>query len=493
MVRHSRQKRSLRTAPGLQPEPIRLDGGAFTPVLFNAPQEAYPLGRQFREGNNPVKSKFQIEARLKEIGSDLERLLNQPEESLSEKQWAHLRRLTDEAGELQAQLKTHKRATALGGYASPEEFGMGNTNPGAAGYGIARNAVVDDPVEQKAAEHGLATRKHFGPSPFQMTNKQLSDLYSAGRSNMSYGTTIGKGAERNMELIDKTVSEGAVGSLLPPILLPSAYQLRLEPVRIAEFFTAVEAGGQAITFLQHSGSALPQSGEGMSVAENAEKPTLGMTLTEQTVPFSVVAAVETVSKQMWTDFESIPEFLPREISNQVVQGENWQILSGSGTGADQTGLLNQPNILTREYTEGGFEVSPIDTILEAANDIRLATGYGQADLVILNPTDWLHLKQTKTTFNSFVLRQNDPGELGGIDHLFQLRVAETTSMPQGTALVLDSKIAVNIFRRWGLTVEVNPFAGTEFTQNQLLVRAETRFGVGCIYPKTVCKVEGLPA
>jgi hypothetical protein len=30
------------------------------------------------------------------------------------------------------------------------------------------------------------------------------------------------------------------------------------------------------------------------------------------VPFSVVAAIETISKQMWTDFESVAEFLPRE-------------------------------------------------------------------------------------------------------------------------------------------------------------------------------------
>jgi hypothetical protein len=71
------------------------------------------------------------------------------------------------------------------------------------------------------------------------------------------------------------------------------------------------------------------------------------------------------------------------------------------------------------------------------------------------------------------------------------RVAATTSMPQGEALVLDSRIAVNVFRRWGSTVEVNPWAGTEFTQNQLIVRAETRFGVGAIYPKAICKVTEL--
>jgi HK97 family phage major capsid protein len=345
-------------------------------------------------------------------------------------------------------------------------------------------------MEQKAADHGLAARKHIGPSPYLMSDKQLRDIYAAGRSNMSFGTTIGKGAEGNMGLVDKTVSEGAVGSLLPPILLPNAFPLRLEPVRIAEYFPAINAEGQAITFLQHQGNTLAASGAGMSVAENATKPELGMTLEAVTVPFTVVAAVETISKQLWTDFESVAEFLPREISNQVIQGENYQILSGSGTAPDQTGLLNVAGIQTRAFATGGSDTE-IDTILEAANDIRVGAAYANADLVILNPKDWLSLRQLKTTFNSYVLKQNDPGELGGIDHLFQLRVAQTTSMPQGEALVLDTSIAVNVFRRWGLTVEVNPWAGTEFVANQLIVRAETRFGVGAIYPKAICKLTGL--
>ena len=163
---------------------------------------------------------------------------------------------------------------------------------------------------------------------------------------------------------------------------------------------------------------------------------------------------------------------------------------GSGTAPDQTGLLNTTGVLTKAFATGGSDTE-IDTILEAATAIRVGPAFGNADLLILNPQDWLSLRQIKTSFDSYVLKQNDPGELGGIDHLFQLRVAQTTSIPQGIALVLDSSIAVNIFRRWGLTVEVNPWAGNEFKANQLLVRAETRLGVGAIYPKAICKVTNL--
>lgn len=431
------------------------------------------------------------QARLDEISADVQKMMKNP--NLSDKQVRHLNRLIDEGQELLAERDTYQKAVSMSSYGSPGEYGMSGVNPGQSGYPFASHvskSVIDDPREQKAAEHGLAARKHVAPSMFHTTDKQMRDLYAAGRSNMSFGFTVGKGAEGNMNSIDKTVSEGSVGSLLPPILLPNAFQLRLEPVRIAEFFPAIATEGQSVTFLQNSGNALATSGEGMSVAENEPKPELGMTLEATTIPFSVVAAVETVSKQLWGDFESVAEFIPAAISNQVIQGENYQILSGSGTAPDQTGLLNVSGIQTRAFTTGGSDTE-IDTILEAANDVRVGTAFAAADLVILNPSDWLSLRRIKTSFNSYVLRQDDPGELGGIDHLFQLRVASTTSMPQGEALVLDSRIAVNVFRRWGLTVEVNPWAGTEFVQNQLIIRAETRLGVGCIYPKAVTKVTGL--
>jgi hypothetical protein len=255
-----------------------------------------------------------FEVRLKEIETEVERLVKNP--NLSDKQCAHMSRLVDEGLELRERLQNRQKAAHMASYAAPDEWGMAGSNPGQSSYPFisqaASRSVIDDPMEQKAAEHGLAARKHIGPSMHMISDKQLRDIYAAGRSNMSFGTTIGKGADRNMGLIDKTVSEGSVGSLLPPILLPNAFPLRLEPVRIAEYFPAINAEGQAITFLQHQGNTLAASGAGMSVAENATKPTLGMSLDAVTVPFTVVAAVETISKQR------PPGFIAKRIESNSV-------------------------------------------------------------------------------------------------------------------------------------------------------------------------------
>jgi HK97 family phage major capsid protein len=91
-------------------------------------------------------------------------------------------------------------------------------------------------------------------------------------------------------------------------------------------------------------------------------------------------------------------------------------------------------ILTRAASTTGTDTA-IDDVLNAANDIRLGSSYASADLAILNSSDWLGIRRIKSSQGLYVLDRNDPGQLGGIDHLFQLRVASTTSIPQGTALI----------------------------------------------------------
>jgi HK97 family phage major capsid protein len=78
--------------------------------------------------------------------------------------------------------------------------------------------------------------------------------------------------------------------------------------------------------------------------------------------------------------------------------------------------------------------------------------------------------------------------LGGIDNIFGYRVVVSTEVPQGHAAVLDSKIACNVFRRWGLEIMANPYADSAFEYNEIHYRAETRFALGVIYPEAICLV-----
>jgi HK97 family phage major capsid protein len=122
-----------------------------------------------------------------------------------------------------------------------------------------------------------------------------------------------------------------------------------------------------------------------------------------------------------------------------------------------------------------------------------ATGpaYADADLCILNPADWTAIRLIKTSFGSYVLDPNGPNTLGGIDNIFGIRVVTSTQMPQGTCVVMDSKVAATVWMRMGMEILSNQFGDYEFQHNAWAFRGEERFGLGVQYPKAVCVITGL--
>jgi HK97 family phage major capsid protein len=404
-------------------------------------------------------------------------------DELSEKSVSpqRVQQLSAELDQLDTASRTHKAALGWAGSADPRPNGNPPDQP-------AQLPTWQVPEGQGS---NIATIKHRGPSPYDMDAEQLQSLFVAGKNQMSFSTTIGKGAEHNKAMLGgdlhykAAVGEGASGSLIPPILLPNAFTLRVEPTRIAEFFPVVESEGQTVSWIQHTANAVAASA--LAVAENAQKEDISPTLEAFDSTYSVVAGLAKVSKQLFTDFDDVASFMPRELSNWIIQGENYQLLQGNGTAPNQLGLFNATGTLTRQYNSTGGDTI-IDTVLEAVTDIRVGGAYAQADLILLHPTDWLAMRKLKTTFNSYVLDPNDPNTLGGIDNIFGIRVATSTQVPLHSAAVLDSKIAVNIFRRWGLEIMANPYADSAFEYNQIHYRAETRFALGVIYPLAVCLV-----
>jgi hypothetical protein len=84
------------------------------------------------------------------------------------------------------------------------------------------------------------------------------------------------------------------------------------------------------------------------------EPDISPTLTPFNSTYTVVAGLAKVSKQLFTDYDAVASFMPRELSNWIIQGENYQLLQGnaliSGSTVDynQLGLFNQTGTLTRQ-------------------------------------------------------------------------------------------------------------------------------------------------
>ena len=139
----------------------------------------------------------------------------------------------------------------------------------------------------------------------------------------------------------------------------------------------------------------------------------------------------------------------------------------------------------------------IDVLVEATNDIRVnTTVFAEADLIILNPTDWNHIKRLKSTLGTFLLAGvNGPNEIGnatrGYNSLFGTPVQVTTQIAQGTACVLDTELAAEVIWRWGLELLWNYWGDSQFQYNKVQLRGEERVGLTVPFPDAIVKVTGL--
>jgi len=132
----------------------------------------------------------------------------------------------------------------------------------------------------------------------------------------------------------------------------------------------------------------------------------------------------------------------------------------------------------------------------AASDwtVRADATWLSFGLTVLKLTAWVVtalLLAGVTGLLSFVLNATEPNQIGGYDNIFGVPVAQTTKCPSGTAIVLDTKIAVLAFMRQGIEIMFNQFGDYEFQHNAVQFRGEERVAIGCAYPAAVCVVTNL--
>jgi HK97 family phage major capsid protein len=399
---------------------------------------------------------------------------------------AALNRLMDRAeaedAEIASGIAAHKKALRWGAAGAPETGATG-------------------PHQQGSEQSGLLQPRNRLASPMDLTTKQLGNIFEAGRRQLpTYSESVpssfdSKAIGASDVTMKDAITEGVPGSLLPPTLQPTeqrVFEWRIEPTRVANFLVAQQGVGQAQEYVQWTGNAASPA----AVKELGLKPDIGPELSTGTVRFEVIAALASLSKQLWSDFGDLQNWLPRILSHSLVNEENRILLSGSGTSPEPLGLLNFPGILTRAHgaITGDTE---LDTVRRAFNDIRVGEAFAEPDLLILNPSDLMSLQLLKSTTNLYVLQQDNPTALTDVtSSIFGVRAITTTQCPEGTALALNSALAATLYVRSGIEfVLVGGASGYQTDEtlryNKVIGRIEERLALAPVWAAAACKITGL--
>ena len=304
-----------------------------------------------------------------------------------------------------------------------------------------------------------------GAPSLQFSDAQIKALHQAVVSQQSISL--------------KTGFNSAVGEL-PPQLYPQI----LGPIhenRLLDRLPTMAIEAPSLEYVRHTGT----TGSPAIVAEGQQKPELVFAVDHVIATVVKIAAHAGVSHEAISDYASFVSYLTNEITTQVIDVENDELLNGVGAG-HVTGFLSTPSILT----EVVGSASPLDAIEIAISKLRTGSSLAEANLIVLNPATWSAIRRVKDAQQRYIVNP-DPTQGAG-SQIWGIEVLVTTALDEGTGVVLDTRKFGRALVRESLSLRTGTDSG-DFTRNIWRYIVEERLTLAVERPSAVCKITGLPA
>lgn len=316
-----------------------------------------------------------------------------------------------------------------------------------------------------------------------------SDGYKSivGKGNVS-ATQWSTGGIDMKATLTETTAGGTTGSgLAQPQVLPGILAILFQPLTIADLMPSGAANAALIRYLKETVA----TNAAAAVAEGGAKPESTLNFSAVDEPVRKIATWLKVTDEMFEDVPALRSYVDARLGLFVRIQEEAQLLTGSGSGANITGLLNRSGLTAAQAL--GADTRP-DAIYKEITKIRVAS-FLEPDGLVFNPTDWQTIRLTKDANAQYYGGGPFTGAYGNgqgsVDSLWGKRVVSTTAMTLGTALVGAFATAAQVFRRGGLTVEATNSNEDDFKNNIIMIRAEERLALAVYRPQSFGTVTGL--
>jgi HK97 family phage major capsid protein len=215
------------------------------------------------------------------------------------------------------------------------------------------------------------------------------------------------------------------------------------------------------------------------VAEGEAKPESDLDFDLVQLPVQTIAHFVRASKQVLSDSAALERYLNMRMAYFVRLKEEQQLLLGTGTGGELTGMMHAGNSTAFVPESGDTEADSIRRAIEA---VQVAEYSPQA--VILNPSDWSRIEREKTTAGVYVLGDGSARALvseGMPRSLWGVPVVLSNSMPAGQFLTGDFQAACVLWDREQVSVTIG-FVNDQFTRNLVTILAEERVALAIHVP-----------
>jgi HK97 family phage major capsid protein len=210
----------------------------------------------------------------------------------------------------------------------------------------------------------------------------------------------------------------------------------------------------------------PEAFENVSLGES------GATFTLSFQPVITIGHWVSTSKQVIQDSSVLQAFLSNRLMYGLKLEEEDQILNGSGSNGELSGLIAGATAYTVQSPQLTNEVDIIRDCIE-----QLQVADYSPDAIVINPVDWYSVEIRKASGSDDTYASGDPRLMGEQPRLWGLPVVVTNTIASGTCLVGDFRRAAALFDREEATIEISRKHSDNMEKNMVTILAQERIGL----------------
>ncbi|MEQ4520452.1 phage major capsid protein [Pseudarthrobacter sp. B907] len=222
-----------------------------------------------------------------------------------------------------------------------------------------------------------------------------------------------------------------------------------------------------------------------TIAPGGQYPETSLTTVATILAAKKIGIFTTVVDELLADFPTFGQYIDVELTRQITDAENWQLINGDGTGNNLLGLLNVSGTLSRMK---GASDTALDVIEMGITDLRNGPSFCEPDALIIHPSTWSTIRRNKNSQGNYIL--GDPGQ-STVSDVWGIPILQTTQITPGVAILGNLELATQAFIREGITLAMTNSADADFTSGKVKIRTSERLMLGVSRPTALNVLTGL--
>lgn len=315
-----------------------------------------------------------------------------------------------------------------------------------------------------------------GGDPSTRPTKSIGDLFV--ESKAFSGRQGANGPEATLDMHLKTLLTTTAGWAPEVLRSDRLVEYATRPLQVADLIPQTQTAQSAVQYMEET----TFTNAAAEIAEAGTYPESALAFTEQTSPIRKISTFIPVTDEQLEDVPRMRGVLDNRLPFMIRQRLDSQILVGNGTAPNLRGLLNVVGIQTQAK---GADPTP-DAFYKAMVKVN-TTGQAQANLLVVNPTDWSAVRLLRTADGIYIW--GNPSDAGP-ERMWGLTVSQAQALTAGTGIVADTSY-LELAVRSGIDVQVSNSHSTYFIEGKQAVRADIRVGLVVYRPAAVATVTGL--